>query len=172
MTWFDALLITLLGMLGALGLRHGFSALVWGGLCLLAAYFANRLSASLDLWATLGLALGLGTGASLLAGLIQSLTSWPYRTPPLWASAAGLLGSTGLGLAVAAAFALSFPLSPKVDAAGVRYVYPSPEMQPALHQAVDHSMFKRTLMPLWEQQSGWQTLLLPDLPVFKGNSRP
>ncbi|MDO4263410.1 MAG: hypothetical protein Q4C67_04360 [Deinococcus sp.] len=171
MTWFDALLITLLGMLSALGLRYGTGGLVWGALCLLSAHLANRLSGSLglDLWGTLALALTLGAGAALLAHLVHSLTYRPYRSPPLWASAAGLLGGAGLGMTLAAAFALAFPLSPRVDAAGVRYLYPSPEMAPGLHQAVDHSLLKASLMPLWEQKSDWQTLLLPDLPALKKN---
>lgn len=172
MTWFDALLITLLGMLSALGLRFGLGGLVWGGLCLLTAYAVNRLGGSLGLWSLLMLALLLGIGATLLAQLVQRLTARPYRSPPLWSSAAGLLGGTTLGLTVAAAFALAFPLSPRVDAAGVRYVYPSPEMAPALRAAVDRSLLKSSLMPLWEESSGWQTLLLPDLPDLKGARQP
>lgn len=172
MTWFDALLITLLGMLSALGLRLGLGGLVWSGLCLLAAALVNVLSVAMELWAAVLLALILGAVATVVARLVQGMVVRPYYAPSLWASAAGLLGGTALGAAVAAAFALAFPLSPWVDAAGVRYLYPSLELAPALHQAVDDSLFKHILMPLWEQPSALQSLLLPDLPGLKRAWQP
>ncbi|WP_261663093.1 hypothetical protein [Deinococcus sp. Marseille-Q6407] len=174
MTWFDALLLTLLGMLSALGLRTGLGGLVWGGLTLLAAYIANRLGSHLGPWGAPGLALVLGLGAAAAGQLTRQLTSRPYHSLPLWHAVGGLLGGGLLGGAAVAAALLAFPLSPRVDAAGVHYVYPSPELPPGLYQAINRSVLKDKLMPLWDETPGsvWQVLLLPDLPQLKEPRRP
>lgn len=166
MTWFDALLVTLLGMLGALGLRWGLSSLLWSLLVIAAAYLANLLGPALGPVGILLTALGLGLLAALAAnasaqGLGQKLGE-VYQVASLPSALSGLAGTVLLGTVVVAATALAFPLSPKVDATGVRYVYPAPEITPMLYQAVDGSAVKAKLMPLWQAQSPWKPLVLPD----------
>ncbi|MFC6616510.1 hypothetical protein [Deinococcus radiophilus] len=63
MTWFDALLLTLWAMLGALGLRMGLGGLLWAVLILGAAYLTNL--AGGNFWPTLIVAALLGAGGAL-----------------------------------------------------------------------------------------------------------
>lgn len=170
MTWFDALLVTLLGMLAALGLRHGVVGLVWSVLAVLAAYTANLLGPTLGPLGAVLAALGLGLVATLSAKALQKEDALSYGLQPAPGQALlGLLGAAALGGVVIAAVALAFPLSPRVEAGGVRYIYPAPELQPALYQAVNGSVIKNRLMPLWEKPaSPWHTLLLPNWDTGRG----
>ncbi|RTR25260.1 hypothetical protein [Deinococcus radiophilus] len=162
MTWFDALLLTLWAMLGALGLRMGLGGLLWAVLILGAAYLTNL--AGGNFWPTLIVAALLGAGGSAAAYALNTQSESPYWSPPLWHSAAGLLGGVLLGGVLSAALALAFPLTPKVDAFGVHYQYPSPQMPPGLYRAVQGSRIQSLLLPVWQRKSPWQTLLIPDLP--------
>lgn len=170
MTWFDALLVTLLGMLAALGLRQGVGSLVWAVLAVLAAYIANLLQPVLGPLGAVLAALMLGLGATLGAQALQKANTLSYGLQPApWQALLGLLSTAALGTVTIAAIALAFPLSPRVDAGGVRYVYPAPELQPGLYRAVNQSVIKNKLMPLWDSPpSPWHTLLLPGWATPRG----
>ncbi len=170
MTWFDALLVTVMGMVAGLGMRHGAMGLCWSLFVLAAAYAANVLGAALGLWPALVLALVLGTAATLLPQALLPEGSPSGLTYAV--SLQGILGLAGasvLGAVLAGAVALSFPLMPRIDAAGVHYIYPSPEVPPPLQQAVHDSALQERLHLLWDASGGGalQPLLLPDWPRLR-----
>lgn len=154
-TWFDALLVTLLAILTALGARRGLSGFIWGlssiAICLIAG------ALSISLWFAVGLAFLLSIAATFA---ISRLIIDPLGSPlfvPL-----GALGGFILGVLMISALALGFPLERQHTSQGLKLAYPSTNMPPALFNAINTSAIKTNLHVIWNSNSILKALVIPD----------
>ena len=146
MTWFDALLVTGLGLLTALGARQGLAGAAWGLAAIAACWLCNQLSG----WPALGLALALGA--------VTTRLSQRFRAPaelPWWQAALGGAAGFLFGLVLTSALTLSLPLRagqayPDADGTGT-----------GLRDAVRNSYIQRALRGAWHS-APLKSLLLPD----------
>ena len=154
-TWFDALLLTLLAFVTALGARRGMHGLVWG-LAGVAICVAVNAALSLPLLTGL-LALLLSGGASWLAVRLI-----PEPGGRAWRRWAGGLGGLALGSVLLATLTLNFPLGQRQVGQKTQAVYPATSLPGPIYEAVESSLIKRELMALWNSSSLLQTLIIPD----------
>ncbi|SEJ77233.1 hypothetical protein SAMN04488058_11822 [Deinococcus reticulitermitis] len=154
-TWFDALLVTLLAFVTALGARRGMHGLVWGlsgvAICVLVNALLN-----VPLLAGF-LALLLSAGASLLAVRLI-----PEPGGQAWRRWAGGLGGLALGGVLLATLTLNFPIEQRRVGQRVQAVYPATTLPAPIYDAVEDSLIKRELTGLWDGSSLLQTLIIPD----------
>lgn len=168
LTPFDALLITLLAGVVAVGVRRGLVALVAGagGLILLPVMnLLGVLSLPAGFLAAAAAGIGLAyaaralTGTSLLAGIGETT-----------AAALGGLGGLLIGLGLISALALSFPTSPNFAAGTGAYFYPSANLAPWLRSTVERSAIARLLsdppsrggLGVWGTPGLLRSTLVPD----------
>lgn len=154
-TWFDALLVTLLALVTALGVRRGLAGLLWGVAALLACLIANMVMPH-PLLAVLA-ALALSAAAAFAAG---RLAPDPAEHP--WYGAAGGIGGLLLGALLISALTLSFPLEVRGAGAQRQTVYPASTLPGPVQAAVGGSVIKRQLMQVWTSGRVLQTLIIPD----------
>lgn len=145
-TWFDALLVTLLALAAALGARRGLAGLAWGlgvvAVCFISNFFLHG-------WPALVLALLLGYGAAWLA---QRLIGPALET---WQIAVGAVGGLLVGLVLVGSLALDFPV-------GADNQYPTNKLPISVHDAVVNSYVQKTLFPVFSGNDALKTLLIPD----------
>ena len=156
-TWFDALLVTLLAAMTALGARRGLAGLAWGVLGVLGILVAN--------------ALGLGLLPAIIVALVLSVVcalaiSRLIRNPleEAWHLVAGAVGGLLLGGVLTGALALGFPREVRVTPQGLRTDYPATTLSPTLYEAVRESAIQNALRGIWTRPSPAQQLLTPDQP--------
>ncbi len=156
-TWFDALLVTLLAAMTALGARRGLAGLAWGVLGVLGILVANML--------------GLGLLPAAIVALVLSVScalaiSRLIRNPleEAWHLLAGAVGGLMLGAVLAGSLALGFPRELRVTPQGLRTDYPSTTLSPTLYDAVRESAIQNALRGVWTRPSLAQNLLIPDRP--------
>lgn len=154
-TWFDALLVTLLAVTTALGARRGLAGLAWGLGGVAACFVANVLAATPLAAACVALLLGGG-----LALGTRRLLPAPLGQP--WHMGVGALGGLTLGGVLIAALALGFPLDVRMTPSGPQGTYPSANLPPALYDAVRNSALKTSLRGVWGSNAALKTLLIPD----------
>ncbi|WP_075831236.1 hypothetical protein [Deinococcus marmoris] len=154
MTWFDALLVTLLAVMTALGARRGLAGLAWGGLGMTICFLVASLGGPL---VTTGAALLLGLGCAVM--IVRLL---PHAAEQPWHLLAGGVGGLALGGVLIATVALGFPLDVRVTPAGTTGVYPSVNMPPAIYEAVRNSALQNSLRGVWGSNIALRTLLIPD----------
>ncbi|AWN24438.1 hypothetical protein DKM44_03025 [Deinococcus irradiatisoli] len=147
MTWFDALLVTLLAATTALGARRGLAGLAWGVGCVAVCFVSNALFRG---WAALPVALLLGFGAAWIA---RRLLGPVLET---WHLAAGAVGGFLLGAVLVGALALDFPIDQLSNQ------YPSNNLPPSVHDAVVNSYLKQTLFRVFDGSNALKILLIPD----------
>lgn len=146
-TWFDALLVTLLAATTALGARRGLAGLAWGVGVVAVCFACNAL---LRGWAALPAALLLGFGVAWLARrLIGPVTE-------TWHLMAGAVGGFLAGAVLVGSLALGFPIDP------VGRQYPANTLPPSIHDAVVNSYLKQELFPVFSGGGVLKTLLIPD----------
>ena len=155
MTWFDALLITLLAVVTALGARRGLAGLAWGVGALVVAFVANLLGLGALLSALLAVVLGAGSGFA-----ISRLIPDPLERP--WHVVVGGLGGFLLGGVLMASLALAFPMAVRATPSGKQSLYPSPDLAPGLYTAVSNSAIQNELRKVWTASVATRTLLVPD----------
>ncbi|WP_241191147.1 hypothetical protein [Deinococcus psychrotolerans] len=145
-TWFDALLVTLLALTAALGARRGLAGLAWGlgvvAVCFVSNFFLHG-------WPALVLALVLGFG---VAWFSQRLIGPALET---WHIALGALGGLIAGLVLVSSLALGFPI-------GTDNQYPTNKLPPSVHDAVVNSYVQKILFPVFNGNDALKTLLIPD----------
>ncbi|GAA4006025.1 hypothetical protein GCM10022631_16710 [Deinococcus rubellus] len=146
-TWFDALLVTLLAATTALGARRGLAGLAWGVGIVAVCFVCNAL---LSGWVALPAALLLGFGVAWLA---RRLVGPVIET---WHLAVGAVGGFLAGLVLVGSLALGFPIDP------VSNQYPAGTLPPSIHDAVVNSYLKQELFPVFGSKSALRTLLIPD----------
>lgn len=152
MTWFDAILVTLLALVTALGARRGLAGAAWGLGAVAVCFVSNLLSGV----PALLLALLLGAG---LVWLSHQLSQRLGHEIPLWQSWIGGLGGLAFGLVFVCSLALGFPLRQQDNTQS----YPSSEALPApLYKALKYSYIQSSLQNVWIKNSRIQTLLVPD----------
>lgn len=154
MTWFDALLVTLLAVMTALGARRGLAGLAWGGLGVTICFLVASLGGPL---VTTVAALLLGLGCAVM--IVRLL---PHAAEQPWHLLAGGVGGLALGGVLIATVALGFPLDLRVTPAGTTGVYPSVNMPPAIYEAVRNSALQNSLRGVWGGNLALRTLLIPD----------
>ncbi len=151
MTWFDALLVTLLGLVTALGMRRGLAGGVWGLGAVALCWLSNLFSGPAGLVSALLLSAGLGVATKRLRP--QS------GHTPLWHMVLGSLGGFAFGLLVICTLALGFP----VQKLAHQRTYPSADMlSRPLYLAIKDSYIQNSLQGAWVQKSALQQLLVPD----------
>lgn len=150
-TWFDALLVTLLAAVTVMGARRGLAGAVWGVVALMAWLLVNLFS-PLPLLA-LVLALAAGYGAAWLAR-----SAVPGGVSEVWHLGVGAVGGLALGVMVVCALALSFP----IRSIGSNRTYPSSNLPPALYYAVYNSFAASHLTGLWSGNRVARLFLAPD----------
>lgn len=151
MTWFDAILVTLLALVTALGARRGLAGAVWGVGAVALCWLCNLLSGLPALVAALLLSMGLALGTQRLAV--------PHQDFPWWHGLAGALGGLAFGLSLIFAFTLGFPLQIK----GTTQLYPAPaSVTGSFYSALKNSYIQNSLQKVWVQNDIVQTLLVPD----------
>lgn len=155
MTWFDALLVTLLAATTALGARRGLAGLAWGVCALLVAFMTNYLGLGALLAGIMALILG-----ALVAFAISRVIAEPLQRP--WHMLVGGLGGLLLGGVLMSALALSFPMTMRATPTGKQALYPSPDLAPGLYEAVSKSAIQNALRGVWQASVATQTLLVPD----------
>ena len=155
MTWFDALLITLLAVVTALGARRGLAGLAWGVGALVVAFVANLLGLGAVLAGVLALVLGAVSGLA-----ISRLIPDPLERP--WHMVVGGLGGLLLGGVLMSALALAFPMAVRATPSGKQALYPSPDLAPGLYQAVSNSALQNSLRGIWTSSVASRTLFVPD----------
>lgn len=154
-TWFDALLVTLLAFVTALGARRGMHGLVWG---LAGVAICVAVNALIDAPLLAGLAaLLLSAGASWAAVRLI-----PEPGGRAWRRWAGGLGGLALGGVLLAALTLNFPLEQRRVGGRVQAVYPATSLPAPIYDAVEFSLVNRQLSALWDSSSLLQTLIIPD----------
>ncbi|MFC5847190.1 hypothetical protein [Deinococcus petrolearius] len=157
-TWFDALLVTLLAAMTALGARRGLAGLAWGVLGVLGILVAN--------------ALGLGVVPALLVALVLSVAGALaigrlVRNPleEVWHLVAGAAGGLLLGAVLAGSLALGFPYELRATPKeGLVRAYPATTLSPTLYDAVGGSVIQNALRGVWTRPSLAQKFLIPDQP--------
>ena len=156
-TWFDALLVTLLAAMTALGARRGLAGLAWGVVGVLGILVAN--------------ALGLGVLPAVIVALVLSVVcavaiSRLIRNPleEAWHLVAGAAGGLLLGAVLAGSLVLGFPREVRVTPQGLRTDYPATTLSPTLYDAVRGSAIQEALRGVWTRPSPVQKLLIPDQP--------
>ncbi len=154
-TWFDALLVTLLAIVTALGARRGLAGLAWGVGGIVTAFVANLLGMGVLVAAGLALVLGVVSAVA-----ISRLIPEPLESP--WHVVAGGLGGLLLGGVLISALALSFPLLVRATPTGKQAVYPSPDLNTTLRDGVANSAIQNSLRPVWSGSVAQRTLLVPD----------
>lgn len=155
MTWFDALLVTLLAVVTALGARRGLAGVAWGLGGVAACFLANFLGTG-ALAATV-IALALGAGVAYAA---QRLIPNPLERP--WHLAVGAVGGFVLGGVLVSTLALGFPIEMSVTSKGPRGIYPSQNLPTPIYDAVNNSAIKEQVMGIWGANPALKTLLVPD----------
>ena len=150
-TWFDALLVTLLAIVTALGVRRGLAGLVWGVTALLLCLLVNALTPNAALAALLALLLS-GAAAYATARIVAR----PYARP--WFQVAGGVGGFLLGTLLISALALSFPL----ERQGEKVSYPAPGLPEPLRGAVEQSVIQKRLLTVWNGHRAIRLLVVPD----------
>ncbi|RJF72550.1 hypothetical protein D3875_14370 [Deinococcus cavernae] len=155
MTWFDALLITLLALVTALGARRGLAGLAWGVGALVVAFVTNVLGLGGVPSAVLALLLGAVSGLA-----ISRLIPDPLERPSHML--AGGVGGLLLGTVMIASLALAFPMAVRATPSGKQSLYPSPDLAPGLYSAVANSAIQTGLRSIWTSSVAARTLLLPD----------
>lgn len=155
MTWFDALLVTLLAVVTALGARRGLAGLAWGVGALVVAFVANFLGLGAVPAALLALLLGAVSGFA-----ISRLIPDPLERP--WHMVVGGLGGLLLGGVLMSSLALAFPMALRATPAGKQALYPSPDLAPGLYHAVASSAVQSGLRNVWTSNVAARTLLVPD----------
>lgn len=155
MTWFDALLVTLLAVVTALGARRGLAGLAWGVGALVVAFVANFLG--LGALPAAGIALVLGAVSGFA---ISRMIPDPLERP--WHMVVGGLGGLLLGGVLMSALALSFPMALRTTPKGQQALYPSPDLAPGLYNAVSNSAIQNGLRGVWQSSVAARTLLVPD----------
>jgi hypothetical protein len=150
MTWFDALLVTVLAAVVALAARRGLAGGLWGvgaALIVLVVYFISS-----------------GVAASVVALVLGVIVAFAAQravfsvVPQPWHMLVGGVGGAGVGLLVVGALALSFP----VKVIGSQGTYPSDELPPAVYYAVVNSFVVRQFTPVWGSGELTRHLWLPD----------
>lgn len=154
-TWFDALLVTLLAIVTALGARRGLAGLAWGVGSIVIAFVANVLGLGALVAAALALVLSV---VSALA--ISRLIPEPLEQP--WHMVVGGLGGLLMGGLLISSLALSFPMAVRVTPTGKQALYPSPDLNPSLYEAVANSAIQNRLHGVWTGSMAQRTLLVPD----------
>lgn len=155
MTWFDALLVTLLAVVTALGARRGLAGLAWGVGAVVVAFVANFLGLGALPAAAIALVLGALSGFA-----ISRMIPDPLERP--WHMVVGGLGGMLLGGVLMSALALSFPMAVRATPNGKQAMYPSPDLAPGLYNAVMNSAIQNGLRGVWQSSVATQTLLVPD----------
>ena len=155
MTWFDALLITLLAVVTALGARRGLAGLAWGVGALVVAFVTNLLGLGAVLSALLAIVLG-GMSGFAISRLILD----PLERP--WHVVVGGLGGLLLGGVLMSSLALAFPMAVRATPTGKQSLYPSPDLAPGLYNAVSNSAIQNGLRSAWTSSVATRTLLVPD----------
>jgi hypothetical protein len=155
MTWFDALLVTLLAMVTALGARRGLAGLGWGLGGVATCFLANFLGTGAVVAGIIALALSAG-----VAYASQRLIPNPLERP--WHLAAGAVGGFALGGVLVTTLALGFPIEMRVGPQGRTGIYPSSSLSPVLYDAVNNSAIKGQVMGIWGANPALKTLLVPD----------
>lgn len=154
-TWFDALLVTLLAIVTALGARRGLAGLAWGVGGIVVAFVANILGFGVLVATALALVLGV---VSAIA--ISRMIPDPMEQP--WHLVLGAVGGLLMGGLLISALALSFPLSVRATPTGKQALYPSPDLNPSLYEAVANSAIQNSLRSVWSGSMAERTLLVPD----------
>ncbi len=145
-TWFDALLVTLLAAATALGARRGLAGLAWGVGGVAVCFLSNFLFSG---WPALLAAALLGTGVVWLS----------QRLGPgqeTWQLASGAVGGLLLGAVLVGSLALDFPID------RVTNQYPATSLPPSVQNAVVNSYLKQTLFQVYSGNNALKTLLIPD----------
>ncbi len=150
-TWFDALLVTLLAIVTALGVRRGLTGLIWGLCALLLCLLVNAMTSSAALAALLSLLLS-GAAAYAAARIFPQ----PYAQP--WFQVAGGVGGFLLGTLLISALALSFPLERR----GGQVSYPARTLPEPLYGAVGNSVIQKRLLGVWNGNRVLRLLVVPD----------
>lgn len=154
-TWFDALLITLLAIATALGARRGLAGLAWGVGSLVVAFVANLLGLGVVAATVVALVLSV-----IVAVAIGRLIPEPLEKP--WHLVAGGVGGLLLGALLISSLALSFPMSTRATPTGKVNIYPSSNLNPGLYEAVANSAIQNSLKQVWVSGRGLRALLVPD----------
>ncbi|WP_420594430.1 hypothetical protein [Deinococcus sp.] len=149
-TWFDALLVTLLAAATALGALRGLAGLVWGVGGVAVCFLCNALFAG---WPALPVALVLGLGVAWAARQVSVSMGGALE---VWHVALGGLGGLLIGAVLIGSLALGLPIDP------VSNQYPSSALPAAVQEAVSRSYIQMRLFPVFEGSSALQTLLIPD----------
>ncbi len=154
-TWFDALLITLLAIATALGARRGLAGLAWGVGAFVTAFVANMLGLGIVPAGLTALILSVVSGVA-----ISRLIPEPNERP--WHLLVGGVGGLLMGGLLISSLALSFPLAVRATPTGNQALYPSPDLTPGLRDAVAKSAIQNALRGVWTGSVAERTLLIPD----------
>lgn len=155
MTWFDALLVTLLAMITAFGARNGLTGLFWGisgvAICLIVNIFNLGLIVSLVLAVLLG-----GGIAFAMSRLVGTAADQPLSL------LLGGIGGACMGFLLVVTLALSFPIELKNTADSQQVVYPSTKLAAPLRQGIGESFVVKQAAGAWNGSSMVKTLFVPD----------
>lgn len=155
MTWFDALLITLLAMIVAFGARSGLVGLFWGisgmFICLIVNVF--NLGIVLSFFCAIFLGTLIAWGMSLFVGA---------TTEGIGTQIFGGLGGMCTGVVLVITLSLGFPLQIRSTSNGQEVVYPSQTLTPFVYQAVKNSFIKQKSEILFYSSRNMKMLFIPD----------
>lgn len=154
MTWLDILLVMLLALVTALGVRLGLSGLLWGLGSIFTMWLLNALIPVP--FVVFLLAVGVAVGLGLLSARMP--LSPIHLAPQTWHSVGGGVGGFALGLVTILALSVAFPLS---SAQGIA-TYPSTNLPIFLRQAVAGSAIQKTMAGVWAAPAGTRKLFIPD----------
>ncbi len=150
-TWFDALLVTLLAAITTMGIRRGLAGAVWAVFTLVALLVVNLFSP-------------LPLVALILAAALGLVAAWgaqrlmPEPVTQFWQLGVGGVGGLVLGAVVVAALSLSFP----IRVIGSQGSYPSNTLPGPVYYGVYNSYFVSHLSSVWSGNKLLRLLLIPD----------
>ena len=150
-TWFDAVLVTLLAAATALGALRGLAGLAWGVGCVAVCFLSNFFFAG---WPALVLAAVLGVGIAWGARRLNAERQGAELE--IWHLGAGALGGLLIGTVLIGTLALSLPIDP------VTNQYPSSSLPTAVHDAVANSYLKDRFFKVFTADNSLKTLFIPD----------
>ena len=150
-TWFDALLVTLLAAITTMGIRRGLVGALWAVFTLAALLLVNLFSPAPLI-------------ALLLAALLGLVAAWgaqrliPEPVTQFWQLGVGGLGGLALGAVVVAALALGFP----IRVLGNQGSYPASTLPGPVYYALYNSYFVSHLSGVWSGNKLLRLLIVPD----------
>ncbi|ADV66743.1 hypothetical protein [Deinococcus maricopensis] len=150
-TWFDALLVTVLAGVTALGMRRGLIGGVWGLAGIVSVLVANLLVPNAIVAAVIALVLA-------FLATIACVRAIPDPVGEVWHLIVGGVGGFALGVVLVGALALGFP----IKEAGRRLTYPSSDLPPVLYSGIVNSYIQARLAGVWTGGQAAHTLFIPD----------